>query len=344
MPNPTLNLDDIQLPEDDGVKPAEVNLDPNIGDEGVVADPDEKKEDKKEEVKETSKEDENPDDKKEEVKDGDEKKEIDPNETEEEKKAREDKEAKDAEDKKKKEDEEKLTPFHEHPDWKKMVAEREEDKKVIEKLTTQIDTIMKVKGIDAEEKETMVVTAKERIKKDLEAGWKPADQLELVEKYGEYLKEEIGQQKEAEKKVADEQEAKRNEAVQEAEKQINTFWTENKVEDAAVKDQVLKLVLDWKADGTIPTPTVGTLKLAYDVLKSRGELKTEKKEDKKPEKADGADKKTKEELDKKKEVLKKAVKPTSSGDKPNQDGKKAYSSMAKRSLDDIVNDAAAALG
>ena len=45
MPNPTLNLDDIKLPEEDADKAAEINLNPVVGDDGIGDVVDDKKED-----------------------------------------------------------------------------------------------------------------------------------------------------------------------------------------------------------------------------------------------------------------------------------------------------------
>ena len=320
-----LNLDDIRIPDEDADKPADINLDPNVGDDGIGGgediDPNKKVETKSEDNKETPPDPAKPAD--------DPNKPADPSKdpvTDPDKKPEDDK--KDT-----------LPPFHEHPDWIKSQEEKKQLETKLANLEGKIEILTQGnKGID-NVKENAQVTAKAKIQEKLDAGWKPETQLEVVETYGDFLLEEI----ESKLKAKDEAEnkAKQEMASREKEisKQVDDTLDKLEIKDDKDRDAVINQVLAWKNEGM--GISIKTLEVAADLIKSKGIIGKPPVTEPTPEDKDKADK---EAADKKaREDANKLInRPKSDGDKTTPQ-KGNYKDIHTKDLDTIIAEQSANL-
>lgn len=260
-------LASIQLPEEDADKPAEINLTITEGDEGVSANDPENKE--TDEAKKAA--DANAAKEKEAA---DKKAADDATKTPEQVKAESDAAAKAEEDKK-------LTPFHEHPDWKKM----EERLKTAEDRATQAeiaaaeakgkaDALLESKGTTTTEKQSAAKSATERMKEDAKNGWEPKDRMEEFERYNTYLAEELEAKEKAKTDEATTQTTeitKRREAILNS---INTTTTElglSETESEAVIKRTNELI-QQKVITPSPDAIGAAIKYVHSSMKAAGEL------------------------------------------------------------------------
>lgn len=232
------SFDDIQLPEEDKNKPAEIDLNSPDGDEGTTG-----------EVKEGAQ-------KVETTKTGEQK----PAEPAPEKPA----EVK-PEDKK---PDEKLPPFHEHPDWKKMQEEKQQLEKEVAEMRGKIDVLTKT--VTPAQQQQSLKTAEERLAEDIKNGWQPASQAEMLQRGMKYMREEMEQrqtlQKEKEQEQQDEQQKRQAETVKKMESTLAEVGVINPEEQKKVYD----LVETWRKNGT--SISFDTLKVAAENLKLKGEI------------------------------------------------------------------------
>lgn len=243
----TFSLEDVALPDVDANKPAEIELpekkvDTAIiddkGDDGVAADD------------ATKSDDAQPDDKK---------PEDTPDDTPTDDKPSDDKKPEDTQpaptvDKEvDKEPKTELTPFHEHPDWKKMqekVDRLEREKQELER-----------KNADPYPTQTPLQRAEARVRAEKAEG-KFKDDFEAMNAYNTYIQEE--QKKDQDRVAAD----------------VNAAFSEiSQREGSLTQDQqekIVKQVQEWKAEGLGVTPQTvkQTLKIAYAHLKKTGAFET----------------------------------------------------------------------
>lgn len=269
MPNNALDLSDITLPEDDKNKPAELPLAPDDQktelEEKNGSQPVEKKEDVIEDKKETTEAPGKP----EEAKPGEPEK----------------KEEVKVEDKKpdqKPPEEKELTPFHEHPDWKKMQKENQELRDQLNQLKGKVEVTTAEKTDDdpyaaLPPRKAAIARVRQEI---LDKKFNPKDQLELEERVLDLQDEYTEKQKTQEKKKLEEVKTK-------IEKQIDDTMVEMGVTDPGQQEKIIGLVNKWRSEGMAGI-SVQTLKVAKLYLEKTGELNapitpSEKKEDLKPE-------------------------------------------------------------
>jgi hypothetical protein len=157
----------------------------------------------------------------------------------------------------------------------------------------QIKTLTETNKPSTEEKKEIQKSAEERLQEDVENGWKPTSQLEIITRGMKYMREEMLNTQKT-------QEAKKVEAANKVEetkkqiiKQIDDTFAELATSDPLIKDEkvqekVLDQVNKWRAAGMAGI-SVQTIKIAYDFLKSKNQLGTaaapvtEKKDEKKTE-------------------------------------------------------------
>lgn len=304
-------FDSIQLPPEDGEKPADINLDVSEGDDGIGK-PTKKidgDEDKPEEKEENLEEEKKP-----EVAEEDEDK--------------------------------KLPPFHEHPDWKKMKQENDSLKEQYEALNKELSEIKKNTATTPEEKKE-IKTAEERIQEDIDNGWTPKSQLELLQRNNEYSRQERAEREQAEKAEREQKEIQNKEKIEEQkkamQKAVDTAVTELQLA-ADEEEKVYSLVQEWAKQGTIQVSpkTIGKqLELARDVIRNQAQKPSDENPNQDPEPEDQEHKK-----EQKIEARKKAnsrISRSSGSGKNTQPEKKPLSKL-RRSLDDIVLESSEALG
>lgn len=172
--------------------------------------------------------------------------------------------------------EEKLSPFHEHPDWKKMQEKNESLEKAKQEMET---TIAEMKGkvetllatTPPAQQQTANTTARERIQEDIKNGWQPKDTLEVVEKFGDYLKEELEtkQKIEAEKVIKDKE--VQDKAAEELRTGIVKTFEENGVSDPADWQKVTDTVIEWTNKGALQRGPAA-VGIVIQHLKATGQL------------------------------------------------------------------------
>ncbi|MDQ3015072.1 MAG: hypothetical protein M3Q73_04365 [bacterium] len=328
---------DVQLPQEDGEKPANLNLDATVGDDGITVDPAIKA---KEEADKALQDAADEEAKKKEA---------------EEKQAAEaagkdpaqalDGDGKPLEAAGKKQE---LTPFHEHPDWKKSQEEKQELRDTVNQLKGQVDALLKSKETTTDEKKVAVKTAEERLEEDYKNGWRPASRLEEIQRNNQYIREELEAKELAKKEEDATQQSSSNDVQKEITGIIDTTMEEMKLSEDDEK-KVFKQVKDWTDSGLfkINKGNIGSaLKEAADRLKLKGEIgqvvKTPEEIAKDEEAKKTADekitleKKTKEDEEAKKKAANSRINRGSNGaGQANAPEKKPLAKL-RRSLDDVV--------
>lgn len=229
-----------------------------------------------------------------------------------------------------------LTPFHEHPDWKKMQLKVEEAQRQAQEAQKQLEESKRAAdpytGMTAEQ----VAEAKVRE----EAQKTPfKDELAVSRRYSEILTEEkTKRQMEADQQLSAQQTEIR---VKVAEK-----FTELGITDTAEQEKVRNLVIEWGKKSPVD---YGTFDIAAENLRLRGEIKpkAEHQSSTPPEPpaptgpSQSAESKEKERLalEAKKKANSQISQGKSSGEEPT--GKKpSLEYLRSRSLDEITNDLA----
>ncbi len=314
-----IDLSNINLPEDDANKPADIVTDQNVGDEGVITDPNESKkvETKPDDTTTTQDEPKDEVNKKDEViaKPGDDGNKVD----------------------------EKFPEFHKHPDWIKMQEKAKKAEELENKLAHmqgQVDAMLKSKEITTEEKKEARKSAEDRIQEDLQNGWAPKTQLEIVNRSMKYLREELveAQKEEETKKLSEKQ-------TFETEQKEFTASVENVVETLKINDdgqrKVFEQITAWQEKGILPKNLTkqnvgGAIEHAYDYLSSKGLIASTTPTAPKVE--------AKKSVEEKKDVNSRISRTSSTGGSNNMSTGKRPVNQLRRSLDQIVLDHAAELG
>lgn len=250
---PTFSLEDVTLTPEDAEKPADLDLPSKEVDTSIV---DEKK-DVDEDKKDTTVTDTAADD---DAKDTTTDKKDDAAETttDTENKDKKDEKPVDAASTtttdttdKKDEKKEELTPFHEHPDWKKM-------QETVTNLQKENEDL-KNKNADPFPTETPEQRADARVRKEWEEK-KHKDQFAAMQAYNRYVNEE------------------KEKDVSRISSEISSAFSELSVQegsiDAATQEKVAKQVQVWRSEGFPVSPATikQTLKFAYAHLKKTGAL------------------------------------------------------------------------
>ena len=319
------DLTDITLPDADKEAPADLNLNINEGDEGVAADKgvDEKEQNETKPAETVSKDESGetgtPDAGSKPPEDVSTGKDETKPDTETKPPADE------ADESKKKE--EPLTPFHEHPDWKKMQERLER----VEQENADLKAVKETPKETEENQKSLQDQAREIVRKKIDEGWTPKDQVEISLEvngvYTELLQKENKLEEQKKIKEADALEDRRKEVA----KQVDDTLDKLELKSESDREKVIDQVNKWKDKGM--TVSVATLEIAADYLKTKGEL------GEKP----AAPEKTQEEQ-KKEDVNRKISRPSSSGDKTNTKAKNSYKEMHGTTLDDIIIREAQKLG
>lgn len=333
-----LSLDDIQLPDEDKDKPAEINKDAANDDSASKASensqptPDKTGDDVKKDDSTNSgafTPSNNTDNK-----DGS------PEETKKE-------EAKDAatEDKK---DPDKLPPFHENPDWQKM---QEEHKKALERiayLEGKSDANQSIHTLGEDEQKDLSLiksdpyeAAREKLRNKLEGGWKPEDRVEERRVLDSFIDE-------AKKEQA---EARDRQVVREEKRITNAFNEQLKASnlDGKYGDEVAGYLKTLQQQGlvieTSPEGIKRATAFAVEQLRSQNKLDKIQAEPAKPAETSKPEIKetNKDEQQKQKEmqdqVNGKIPRPASSTEKPTNDqAKPNYKYVHSTDLDRMVLD------
>lgn len=160
-----------------------------------------------------------------------------------------------------------LTPFHEHPDWKKMqdrLKLAEERAEQAERKATEAQAATRAnpeyQGLSAAQ------IATKEVEKKAAGGWKPKDQLEVSEAYAtalEKAQEYVASQKKSQEDVA----AQSTTAVQ---KQVDAKFEELGIADEADRKKVQNLVIGWGNSGA--HITLDTFDVAAQQLRIKGEI------------------------------------------------------------------------
>lgn len=347
-------FDSIELPEEEGSKPAEINLNPDMGDEGVAASEEIKKaEAAQAEKDQKTKEDKEAADAKalEEKKAADAKAEADKGKTPKQIKTEEDAaEAakKEEEEKKKKE----LTPFHQHPDWIKKEKETQELRDQVNELKGQVNAMLSSKGTTKEEKTSAVKSATERMREDNKNGWEPKDRVEEFERYNKYLAEELKAKEDAKAEEAKTSKNELSDIQKEISAAVDSTMSELKLSPAD-EEKVLKKTNELAQKGVLQAnaKTVGdALRLVHDQMKATGEIGVVAKTaeqiaaDEEATKKAEEDKKKADEEKKKQDATNARI--NRNGNAENNGGKTEKKPLAKlrRSLDDVVLEHSQELG
>lgn len=242
--------------------------------------------------------------------------------------------AKEAEDKgeeDKPEDKADLTPFHQHPDWKKMqdrleAAEKraEEAERAASEAKTAATANPEYEGLSPAQ------IATKEVEKKAAAGWKPKDQLEVNQVYAEELEK-------AKEIKARQDQQKQEDTTRAAERAVSGKFLELGISDATEQQKVKDLVLNWSKNGV--NISLATFDIAAEQLKLKGEIgrpkvPTQTEESKQKE---AAAKKARDDANRK-----------VSKNKPDGEGAKNtkpnYDFLHKNDLDTIVQDLGKSLG
>lgn len=228
---------------------------------------------------------------------------------------------------------EKLTPFHEHPDWKKMQEKNESQTAELNQLKGQIDALMKTQNApSAAETKAAVKTTEERLQEDVANGWQPQSQMDIALRQTQYLREEMEAKAKAESERKEKEKNDQNTTIEEARKEF-TKAVDDAFTPFSLSGEQEKLVSDqisaWRDAGTVQlnARTIGGLvKTAHELLTAQGKLTATPAPATPP--ADP-------EKDKKKEVAQKIVRNNSNNNNVNANQKKPIADLHK-SLDEIV--------
>lgn len=346
IPQPARDLSsrlaEVSIPNEDADKPADINLNPNEGDEGVIADPDQKAKEEQEKLdaEKAEAEKQNQEDAKKTTG------ENNPDPT-----------ADDPGGKSNQEDlgkKQELTPFHEHPDWKKSQEEKQELRDTVNRLQGQVDALLKSKETTQEEKKEAIKTAEERLAEDYKNGWRPQSRLEEIERNNKYIREELAAREKAKQDEDNEKKQQLTDTQEEIFKIIGSTMDDLKKEiNLSPEDEtkVFKQVDEWANKGLIKVNKDNmpeALKMAATQLKAAGLIgvqpKTEKTKEEQEKEAEeqkaaeekvAAEKKSKEEADaKRKQTLSRINRSNTTTDKSIPE-KKPLAKL-RRSLDDVV--------
>lgn len=151
-----------------------------------------------------------------------------------------------------------LTPFHEHPDWKKMqerVRAAEEEVQRVKQANAQPDPYA---GLSVTE-----ITKKLIAQKIEKEKWEPKDQLELAEAWD-------AKKAEAQKIVDERNERTQSESTAKAKEQIEDKLTQLNITDQAEKDKVIGLVRTWASQGL--NVSIQAFDIAAENLRLKGEI------------------------------------------------------------------------
>lgn len=341
MPGDTLDLSDINLPEEDADKPNESDVTPKtpeeeaeqkkIQDEQAAADA------KAKEEAEAGKPTETQDDKS-----GTESK---PAEGEGEKPA--DQAAAGDQKPEDKKEEEKPTPFHEHPDWIKMQNELKETKE-------KLDEALKAKDTTDERKEEARKTAEQRLQEDMDNGWEPKSQAEIMMRGLKYMREDILAEVDHKEEVKAEDEKAREDEAKEIITTAKNTYDELGIVEVDQRKEVGTYLANLQQQGIIAPITkdnIGVaIKWGVEQLKKEGKLgaapatpapePTPAPEDKKEE--DGGVKPADNQEDKNAQTKKqeetnsKIKKPSGDATTPSGKQKRPYSDIAGKTIDQIT--------
>lgn len=225
---------------------------------------------------------------------------------------------------------EKPTPFHEHPDWKKMQSRLEDAERRAEQAERDAKRAAEIR--------------EPKVEKDPDDALTPA-QLAVKRVRDRVAKKEINPQDQAEvtalvseeiDKIKADRETKARaslaERQQEAQKQIDDTFSELGITDAKDQEKITQQVLAWQKAGM--NISVETLKVAAENLKLRGELG--QKPNTKPTQTEESKAKEAQAKADRDKANRQAKKPSSGGGKPQKKNKTSYDSLAKRSLEDII--------
>jgi hypothetical protein len=210
------------------------------------------------------------------------------------------------------------------------------------RLEGKLEAMEKSGQITKEEKKVIksaAQIAEEKVLEKQKGGWEPKDALELNRVYGEELEKALGEKREEEKKELSEREKLFNERKIEIQKQVDDTYTEIGITDQKEKDKVAELASKWASEGTANW-SLGTLKLAAEHLKLKGDIGKPKTPEPKPKADPTPENKTQTKID----VNKKISRPTNEGGSASATVKKSISDLRRKSLDDIVLGAADVLG
>lgn len=246
-------------------------------------------------------------------------------------------------DKEEDKDKDKAPPFHEHPDWIKREQQLKEKELEVAKLQGQIEVLEKKSTPEAEretkkvERQRAAVVAEQKVIEKINSGWKPKDVLEQQRVYSEFFEEEL----DARAKEKDEEKQKQtkefNETRDRIAAEVATIYKDSGVATDAEKKLAEDLALKWANEGTANWSTK-TLQLAIEHLKLEGKIGKVSPPTPVPVKDDNKDK------DNKDDVNRKIAKSNSKQGDPANGAKKSYKNLVKKSLDDIVLEQSEALG
>lgn len=255
-------------------------------------------------------------------------------------------EAKAKEDKEKEDAAGKPAPFHEHPDWIKMQRELEETKKQLADVTAN-------KDVTPDKKEEARKTADEKLQADLDGGWEPKSQAEIMMRGLKYMREDLEAQLEDKEKAK----AETAQSAFDEERSIVSLAQVayddlgiKEIEQRRVVGKYLADLVDQGIIAPISSKNIQTaIKWGAEQLKATGKLtapaaddaageKKDPPEDKKETKPEetAEQKATREAEEKKKsDVNARITKPAQDSTPPGQKQKKSYASMHTTSLDEI---------
>lgn len=329
-----LDLSSIKLPEEDGKAKADLDTGKD-GDEGIVGDPDDAA------AAATGEEDEELDlDKKIDVKVENLDDEEDPDKTPPSADAKPDSEEDKDKDPAKPEDKpDKPTPFHEHPDWKKMqekVNRLEEENQQLKKGGGEKPPENPYQDFDGMSAQQAAVKI---VRKEVADGkYKPEDAIEAQSRVREV-------EADIEKHRSEQQNFRQNQFKTQLTQNTESAFVTAGITDKEQKKAVLQQVLDWEKQGVarLNPDTIGAVvKVAAEHLKATGKLTNP--EPPKPAESDESKKKTESVKHQKTQTNNKIKKPKSGDGDSKQNKKKSYASFHNKSLDDIVLDAGKSLG
>lgn len=171
----------------------------------------------------------------------------------------------------------KLTPFHQHPDW---IKSQDEINKLKER-NAYLEGFKEAKTPEEkqEERKSAAQLAEQKLREKVQSGWQPTDRAEEIRVYNEFFEEELTKKNAAEQKLAAENQTKLEEKRNEVSTQISTIiadtYKETNVITDTDKETVAALAQEWRNKGlyTITPTNVGeVLKIAATQLRAEGKI------------------------------------------------------------------------